>query len=171
MYPGGEGSGHNHKRGVCSDGVYSKAGKIKRTINGEVITVPQEEPPAWPQPAGIFSKGTCFHGASFLAAIEEMYERLVVKQDTDTERAMEYLALTSMLQSRLLFASATEDLAPRVLFRLFDCLELRDCPKEIVVKHEGAQYIHINYLCRQAAGVPLMIGGSDTPVAGGSGFS
>ncbi|KAI0698413.1 hypothetical protein C8T65DRAFT_581918, partial [Cerioporus squamosus] len=174
MYPGGEGSAHNHKRGVCSDGVYSKARAVKRKVDGNVVKVHQEDPPAWPQPAGIFSNGTSFHAAAFLAAIEEMYERLVVKGDTDTERTMEYLALTAMLQSRLLFASGTQEHAPRVLFKLFAGLELRDCPKEIVVKHEGAQYIHINYLCRLPPGVPLVIEGgedADAPAAGGSAFA
>ncbi|RDX39536.1 hypothetical protein OH76DRAFT_1367415, partial [Lentinus brumalis] len=172
MYPGGEGSSHNHKRGVCSDGVRSTTRKIDWKIDGETVKI-EEEPPQWPQPGGIFKKGNEFHVKPFINTVEEMYDRLVVRGDVDTEQTMEYLALTSLLQSHLRYIPGTVDSPPRALFKLFEGLELCDCPKEVpIVKLEGARYIHLNYLCRQAAGVPLqMEEDAQAPIASGSGSS
>ncbi|KAI0712734.1 hypothetical protein C8T65DRAFT_562727, partial [Cerioporus squamosus] len=150
MYPGGENSPQNHKRGVCSDGARTTPQKISRTINGRTVHF-HEDPPQWPQPIGIFKEGKTFNGHRFLAALEEMYDRVVKNGDVDSERTMEYLALTSLLQSRLEYTPATESRAAKALFRLFDGLELEDCPAEIVVEHEGSRFLHINYLCQEPA--------------------
>ncbi|KAI0720548.1 hypothetical protein C8T65DRAFT_567509, partial [Cerioporus squamosus] len=165
MYPGGEGCPQNHKRGVCSDGARTTTQTINRTVNGQSVQI-HEEPPQWPQPAGIFKDGKKFNGRRFLAALEEMYERIVKKGDVDSERTMEYLALTSLLQSRLECPPATETHAAKALFRLFDGLELEDCPAELVVAQEGSRFLHINYLCQQPAMVSALgVGGSSSTSA------
>ncbi|TFK92385.1 hypothetical protein K466DRAFT_480676, partial [Polyporus arcularius HHB13444] len=147
MYPGGEGCAQNHKRGVCSDGARTTSQAVTRIVNGQPVPA-QEEPPQWPQPAGIFKDGKKFYARRFLAALEEMYERVVKKGDVDSERSMEYLALTSLLQSRLEYSPATDLRPAMALFRLFDGLDLEDCPTEIVVERDGSRFIHINYLCQ-----------------------
>ncbi|KAI0686377.1 hypothetical protein C8T65DRAFT_591216, partial [Cerioporus squamosus] len=163
MYPGGENSPLNHKRGVCSDGARTTSQKVTRTINGRSIPS-QEDPPQWPQPLGIFKDGKTFNGRRFLTALEEMYDRVVKNGDVDSERTMEYLALTSLLQSRLEYTPATETHAAKALFRLFDGLELEDCPAELVLEHEGSRFLHINYLCQEPAPASGSgVGGSSSP--------
>ncbi|KAH9953441.1 hypothetical protein BC827DRAFT_1146127, partial [Russula dissimulans] len=56
----------NHKKGYC---VYG-ACQVKGT-GGDNI-------PDWPQPQGIYVKGTDFHPVKFLKTLWDMYERVVV---------------------------------------------------------------------------------------------
>lgn len=71
---------------------------------------------------------------------------MVVQNDMGGERAMEYLALSAMLQERLLVVPATDAGPFMVLFELFETLQLHDCPPECVVERDGVRYLRINYL-------------------------
>jgi hypothetical protein len=59
MYPGGA---DDHKRGYCADGARQIVKK------GDHDTLPD-----WPQPQGIFEKGTHFHPIEFLKTLREVY--------------------------------------------------------------------------------------------------
>ncbi|KAJ7094960.1 hypothetical protein C8R44DRAFT_577859, partial [Mycena epipterygia] len=82
MYPGKTGSPENHKKGYCSDGFKQKA------------TTGDDLPP-WPQPAGIFTGGSEFHPLLFLAAVRDVYEKVVMEENKDVE--MEHEAFLLML--------------------------------------------------------------------------
>ncbi|KAI0281123.1 hypothetical protein BGY98DRAFT_1095066 [Russula aff. rugulosa BPL654] len=87
MYPGGT---DNHKKGYCADGARQI---VKKGDNDSL--------PDWPQPQGIFEKGTHFHPIEFLKTLWEVYEKLVVDRTSGVDVPIEYLNGT-------------------VLFRLFD---------------------------------------------------
>ncbi|KAF8573273.1 hypothetical protein K439DRAFT_1421446 [Ramaria rubella] len=59
MYPGPTGSPDNHKKEFCSD---SGSVKFRDAL--------------WPQPAGVFVKGTSFDISAFLRTILEIYEKI-----------------------------------------------------------------------------------------------
>jgi len=86
MYPGGA---DNHKRGYCSDGARQI---VKR---GDRDTLPD-----WPQPQGIFEKGTHFHPIEFLKTLREVYEKVVVDRASGVDDPIEYEAFTKMLSKR-----------------------------------------------------------------------
>ncbi|KAJ7841190.1 hypothetical protein B0H14DRAFT_2218996, partial [Mycena olivaceomarginata] len=84
MYPGGKGgSPENHKKGHCSDGFKQKA--------------PAEDSAPWPQPAGLFTTGSEFHPLPFLAAVRDLYEKVVIAADPGN-LGLEDEAFSIMLQ-------------------------------------------------------------------------
>ncbi|OJT04576.1 hypothetical protein TRAPUB_4846 [Trametes pubescens] len=146
MWAGPEGAQSNHKKGFCSDGVKQKPPKFEKTLAGGQKINALERLPPWPQPAGIFTSGTSFNARRFLEAVQELHDKVVVQNDLGGERAMEHLALSAMLQDRLLVVPATDASPFAALFELFETLQLHDCPPECLVEHDGARYLRINYL-------------------------
>ncbi|KAI0266607.1 hypothetical protein BGY98DRAFT_885848, partial [Russula aff. rugulosa BPL654] len=94
----------NHKRGYCADGARQI---VKKGDNDSL--------PDWPQPQGIFEKGTHFHPIEFLKTLWEVYEKLVVDRTSGVDVPIEYEAFMKMLSNR-----TTIDQDGTVLFRLFD---------------------------------------------------
>ena len=78
MYPGGT---DNHKKGYCADGARQI---VKKGDNDSL--------PDWPQPQGIFEKGTHFHPIEFLKTLREVYEKLVVDRTSGVDVPIEYLS-------------------------------------------------------------------------------
>ncbi len=146
MWARSEGAHANHKKGYCSDGVKQKPPKFEKTLPGGQTISAIERLPPWPQPSGIFSTGTTFNARIFYQAVHELYDKAVVQNDVGGEHAMEYLALSAMLQERLLVIPASANDPFMVLFELFATLELRDCPPESLVERDGTRYLRINYL-------------------------
>ncbi|THH19481.1 hypothetical protein EW146_g1687 [Bondarzewia mesenterica] len=127
-YSGGVGSDANHKKQHCSDGV-----KPKDTA---------DELPDWPQPLGIFTKGSHFHPIAFLMTIREMYERVVIVGEGGApEVTMEDEAFAKMLTRRTVITADG-----RVLFRLYDSLTLSPPMPDLVVEHEGKQCLRVDCL-------------------------
>ncbi|KAI0658954.1 hypothetical protein C8Q70DRAFT_1054261 [Cubamyces menziesii] len=149
MYPGPEGSQLNHKKSCCRDGVWQTGQKITRIIAGQSVEV-IEEPPPFPQPTGIFTNGTHFHPNQFLRAVRELYDRVVVGKETNTTHAMQEFALASLLQERIVVIPATSSQPSRVLFTLYQSLKLGDCSSELIVSHDGTQYLEIKELSDMA---------------------
>src|SRR6266699_7254783 len=71
MYPGGA---DNHKRGYCADGAH----QIVKKCDHDTL-------PDWPQPQGIFEKGTHFHPIEFLTTLQEVYEKVVVDRTSGVD--------------------------------------------------------------------------------------
>ncbi len=142
-YPGGLGSGANHKKKYCSDGVRC-GGKVGGS----------DSLPDWPQPPGIFVNGTHFNPIEFLKAIRDLYEKTIFNEGRDLVVDLESLAFAKMFQSR---TTQAEPDAP-FLFRLFEYLELSPALTELVVEHNGCKHLRLDCLG----------GGAPPPVAGGS---
>ncbi|GBE81445.1 hypothetical protein SCP_0311740 [Sparassis crispa] len=142
MWPGPEGAGNNHKKSYCSDGVMQKPKTLQRMINGSLQDV-TEHPPDWPQPRGIFTGGTHFNPAAFLAAVRDMYDCVVVKSGTGGDHAMEYSAFAGLLSKRTVI---TDDGA--VLFELYGSLEVTSEREhaDIIVQRNGIKYLRVNCL-------------------------
>jgi len=127
MYPGGS---ENHKRGYCADGTR----QVKRKGEDNI--------PDWPQPQGIYVKGTDFHPIEFLKTLWDMYEKVVVREERSTDLPMEYEAFWKVLQRR-----TTIDEDGSVLFRLYDLIMPPSTPDRLVVLHNGHQHLRLNCLC------------------------
>lgn len=133
MYLGPTGAPKNHKKGFCSDSVRLKLPDNK----------PSNYFPQWLQPEGVFSatsNGTTFNPVPFLAAIHEMYLRVVVG---GASTAMEYEAFAEMLNS---CTSVRVDGA--ILFKLYPEFAITSCPAELVVKENesGDSYLSMDCL-------------------------
>jgi hypothetical protein len=127
MYPGGQGNSHlNHKLGYCSDGVKQKFAN--------------DEAPPWPQPHGIFSRGTDFNLVPFFVALREIYERLVTQGEVAESISVEHEAFARMLNS---CTSVQEDSA--VLFRLYD-LNMPHSVSAMVVTENGTRFLRLDCL-------------------------
>lgn len=131
MYPGGKGgSPENHKKGHCSDGFKQKA--------------PAEDSAPWPQPAGLFATGSEFHPLPFLAAVRDLYEKVVIAADAGN-LGLEDEAFSIMLQQpgRIITVNGA------VLFKLFGGFEVPAgdrVPDTYFVDHNGSQYLRIDAL-------------------------
>jgi len=128
MYPGLSGSPENHRRGVCSDGVFStsKSG---------------EDPPEWPQPAGIFISGTHFLPIEFLKTLVVIYNKFVIEKAPATDITAEDEAFARMLTRRTTFPS---DQPPA--FKLFDLQMPLSTPKDLLTTIEGGTYLRLDAL-------------------------
>jgi hypothetical protein len=83
MYPGPSGSAENHKKGYCSDGVKQNMEQSSQNEDPPRDNKPTSCTPAqWPQPHGIFTHGTHFNAFAFLTKIREMYEKVVIEDDS-----------------------------------------------------------------------------------------
>lgn len=84
----------NHRKGVCADGVWSKANLAEH--------IPQ--PPDWPQPQGIFSIGKLFNPTAFLCDVRDLYEKIADhaahNPATPFETSLEEQAFLSMVKGR-----------------------------------------------------------------------
>ncbi|KAJ7130666.1 hypothetical protein C8R46DRAFT_1236100 [Mycena filopes] len=132
MYPGPPGAVENHKKGYCSDGF-----KQKPPV-GDTVPIP------WPQPQGIFSAGSEFHPLPFLAVIRDLYEKVVVEDDS-SNLGIEHEAFSLMLQrpGRVITVDG------RVLFKLFTGYDVPAgdrTPDDMFVDHEGTKYLRIDAL-------------------------
>ena len=128
MYPGPSGSPENHRRGVCSDGVF--------------LTLKfGEEPPEWPQPAGIFVSGTHFHPIEFLKALTVIYEKFVIEKAPVSDIPAEYNTFVKMLQQRV---KILPDQAP--VFKLFHLQMPLSTPAELLTTINGHTYLQLGAL-------------------------
>ena len=129
MYPGGS---ENHKKGYCVDG----ARQVKRKgPKGE------DDIPDWPQPQGIYAKGTHFDPIKFLGTLRDMYERVVVRGERSADLPVEYEAFGKVLQRR-----TTIDEDGSVLFKLYDLLMPPSTPDSLVVFHHGCRDLRLDCL-------------------------
>jgi hypothetical protein len=117
-------------RGYCADGAQQIAKK------GSDDTLP-----AWPQPQGIFEKGTHFHPIEFLKTLREVYKKLVVDRASGVNVPIEYKAFTNMLGQR-----TTVDQDGTVLFRLFDLAMPPSTPDKLIVLRDGRKHLRLNCL-------------------------
>ncbi|KAJ7571958.1 hypothetical protein C8J56DRAFT_728025, partial [Mycena floridula] len=92
MYPGGVNSPENHKKGYCTDGVRQKIPKSgSHTL------------PPWPQPSGIFTKGSVFEPHQFFASLIELSSRVAeTVSGNSVEYTMEHGAFAAMLKERII---------------------------------------------------------------------
>ena len=127
MYPGGA---DNHKRGYCADGARQIVKK------GDDDTLPD-----WPQPQGIFEKGTHFYPVKFLKTLREIYEKLVVDRASGIDVPVEYEAFRKMLSKR-----TTIDQDGTVLFRLFDLTIPSTTPGKLIVLRDGCKHLRLDCL-------------------------
>ncbi|KAH9855088.1 hypothetical protein C2E23DRAFT_725157 [Lenzites betulinus] len=144
-YPGPEGSSLNHKKLCCSDGVRQATQKVQKLINDQAVNV-FEEPPPFPQPQGVFTSGTHFHPIRFIAAAQELYERVVMQNTPGGASAMQDLAFASLLRERVQVLPATEGEPSMALFKLYASLQLSSCPSEILIERAGEKFLRIDYL-------------------------
>jgi len=129
MYPGPTGSSENHKKGYCSDGVCQKS--KPDSTDGPL--------PDWPQPLGVFTKGTNFHPLTFLSMIRELYDKVVEGALTEVEYSMEDEAFSRLLASRIRVQDGQS------LFRMFN-LEIsaeQAISPSLLVEHDGATYLRV----------------------------
>ena len=127
MYPGGIG---NHKRGYCTDGVR----QIVKKGGDDAL-------PDWPQPQGIFERGTHFYPIEFLKMLREVYEKLVVGHTSGLDVPIEYAAFTTMLGKR-----TTIDQDGTVLFRLFDLAIPSSTPDKLITLRDGRKHLRLDCL-------------------------
>jgi hypothetical protein len=126
MYPGKTNSPENHKRGYCSDGVQQKA------KSGDFL-------PRWPQPPGIFTKGTHFHPLAFLSAIRSLYEKVT---DPGADITMEDEAFSDLLAQRL---KVQDDGSVR--FQLYDLELSSETPQCLIDEEEGSSSKYLRVHC------------------------
>jgi len=126
MYPGGP---ENHKTGYCADG----ARQVKRKGDDDI--------PDWPQPQGVYAKGTHFYPIEFLKTLRDMYERVVVREERSADLPVEYEAFVKLLQRRTII-----DEDGSVLFKLYDLLMPPSTPDGLVVLHNGHQHLRLDCL-------------------------
>ncbi|KAI0696201.1 hypothetical protein C8T65DRAFT_583603, partial [Cerioporus squamosus] len=141
MYPYKQGSPLNHRKAFCSDGVPQIAHSVEKVINGQSVTI-VDTPPPYPQPEGVFTLGTRFHGLTFLQEVQALYDRVVTEK---APLSMQDLAFASMVHTRTLVIPASGDQRAITLFRLFPSLDA-DCPQHLLVEYEGQRYLRMNYL-------------------------
>ncbi|KAJ6450330.1 hypothetical protein DFH09DRAFT_1400157 [Mycena vulgaris] len=130
MYPGPKGSAENHKKGHCSDGFKQKI------VEGEFAP--------WPQPAGLFTTGSEFHPLPFLAAIREVYEKLVVEADSNITMEREAFLLMLQKPGRII----TSD-AGAVLFKQFAGFTIPaddTTPEILFTELNGSKYLRVDAL-------------------------
>ena len=141
MWAHGEGNSENHKKGYCSDGVKQKAPPGT-----------DEELPPWPQPNGVFTKGTHFWPKHFNRTICELYETVTDGNTTGGCRAMEFAAFAEMLQKCLIIIPVTETEPSCVCFKLYRAFELGEQPGSLsdIVEVNSARYLHVTYLSENA---------------------
>jgi hypothetical protein len=125
MYPGPTGSAENHKKGYCSD-------DVKQTMKTDTV-------PEWPQPQGIFELGVTFNPMQFLITIRNVYENLVIENGSGDDLAMEYDAFVKLLKSRTIVLPDG-----RCLFKLYDLRMPLSTPSEILVNHNGSEYLRLD---------------------------
>ena len=113
----------NHKLGYCSDGVKQKFA--------------HDKVPPWPQPHGIFTKGTDFHPVPFLTALHEIYEKFVPQREAVESISVEHKVFARMLNSCTFI---WEDSA--VLFRLPCSISISD----MVVMESDTRFLCLNCL-------------------------
>ncbi|KAF9526709.1 hypothetical protein CPB83DRAFT_736118, partial [Crepidotus variabilis] len=87
MYPGPMRSPENHKRIYCSDGVHARP-------KPESIDLAL---PKYPQPFSIFTNGLEFHRLTFLAAVRNIYEKIVAGPLEECDYTLEELAFCQMI--------------------------------------------------------------------------
>jgi hypothetical protein len=97
--------------------------------------------PDWPQPQGIFEKGTHFYPIEFLKMLREVYEKLVVDRASGVDIPIEYEALTKMLSKR-----TTIDQDGTILFRLFDLTIPSSTPDQLIVLRDSCRQLHLDCL-------------------------
>lgn len=111
-----EGRAVNHKKSVCADGAFSKK------KDGSI-----DEPPAWPQPKGIFTEGKSFNAMKFLFFVHDLYERLRIEH-ADQDGNVDYPSTADLQLEDIAFSKTLEErsitLGDHVYFRLFKDLEL-----------------------------------------------
>ncbi|OBZ68322.1 hypothetical protein A0H81_11831 [Grifola frondosa] len=114
---------------------------VERTVN-DVVHKVVEELPEYPQPVGLFTHGTHFHPKIFLAYVLDLYTRLVARNGSGSEKAMEDAAFTALLTKRLR-VFPEEGLA---LFELFPSMKLGPVSADLVVERGGVKYLRVDYL-------------------------
>jgi hypothetical protein len=97
--------------------------------------------PDWPQPEGIFERGTLFDPLKFLSTLREVYDGVVTHGGNGGDRAMEYHAFLTMLNTRTKF---TDD--GHCLFKLFKLDLPISTPQAMFVDHEGSRFLRVDYL-------------------------
>lgn len=84
----------NHRKGLCADGVWSKAAPD--------LGIPT--PPDWPQPQDIFSMGKLFNPTTFLCTVRDLYEKIADhttrNPDIPFETSLEEQAFLKMVNTR-----------------------------------------------------------------------
>jgi len=129
MYPGGT---DNHKRGYCD-------GARQIVKKGDNDTLPD-----WPQPQGIFEKGTHFHPIEFIKTLREVYGKVVVDRARGVDVPVEYEAFTKMLGKR---PRTTIDQDGTILFRPFDLtIPPSTTPDELIVLRDGRRRLRLDCL-------------------------
>ncbi|CCM06468.1 uncharacterized protein FIBRA_08733 [Fibroporia radiculosa] len=101
--------------------MHTKPKRVEKDIGsagGGTVDVVEELPP-FPQPEGIFTRGTHFHPKQFLVTLEAMYDELVVREKSGGECSTEYGAFASMIVKRL---TVTADDGP--LFELYSVFQV-----------------------------------------------
>ncbi|TFK92373.1 hypothetical protein K466DRAFT_480747, partial [Polyporus arcularius HHB13444] len=143
MYPGKTGAEINHRKAHCSDGVWQKPRTVDKVINGQNVKI-FEAPPQYPQPAGVFSRGSTFHPVAFLQEVQTLYERVIERQDAVT---MQDLAFANMLNERSLTVPASDGHPTMILFKLFSSLAtVGTFPESLLVDYDGHRYLRMHCL-------------------------
>ncbi|KAH9958299.1 hypothetical protein BC827DRAFT_1136441, partial [Russula dissimulans] len=97
--------------------------------------------PDWPQPQGVYAKGTHFYPIEFLKTLRDMYKRVVVRDERSADLPVEYEAFGKVLQRRTII-----DEDGSALFRLYDLLMPPSAPDSLVVLHNGHQHLRLDCL-------------------------
>jgi hypothetical protein len=140
MYPGPSGSAENHKKGYCSDGVKQNMEQSSQNEDPPRDNKPTSCTPAqWPQPHGIFTHGTHFNAFAFLTKIREMYEKVVIEDDSG-ELLMEHEAFATLLFQRTVIHEGV------VLFKLFSLEHSDPISEGLVVVREDGNYLRVDCL-------------------------
>ena len=125
---GGEG---NHKKKYCDDGA--------RTRDDS------DSPPAWPQPAGVFSEGTYFHPLVFIETLRR-FHGTGAENDCNIDQ-MERRAFIDMVESRKV--EIEDPLRPghlKCLFKLYPYLTVKPALSGVVETHNGMRYLRVDCL-------------------------
>lgn len=142
-YPGDEGSDLNHRKLHCSDGARSSAQEQKKTVDGISVKI-VEDPPPYPQPSGVFTKGTHFHPLPFLQEVKSLYERIIERFEPLTTQDAAFALLLS--QRTVVVPPSADNPSTVNLFKLYSSLAIGDCPAYMLTEHDGTRYLRLDYL-------------------------
>ncbi|KAI1782658.1 hypothetical protein LXA43DRAFT_1103634 [Ganoderma leucocontextum] len=136
----------NHPRNICRDGVRQSPQDVGDiVINGQHRNI-TEQPPPYPQPEGIFTEGKTFHVAPFMAAVQGLYDRIVVNDGTSGALAMYDFAFACLLKDRMIIVPGLDGRPSKALFKLYHGLELDLGGNVRLDQHEGELCLRLDCL-------------------------
>ena len=136
-YTSGVAGEGNHKKRCCADGVK--------------VNDPEDPPPRFPQPDGVYTDGMYLDPLRFLAVVHEInrYQVSAVESGTplqDVVLPMELASFKENLKTRRLVRYEEDGTRTRQYFRLYKYLTCSPPCLDLIETHDGVRYLRLDCL-------------------------